>query len=266
MGTPPRYLTDVTHDSLSSPAVLMLGKIHWHLLRAQTIIQRDTITAVQAEGAPEGFTRAERTEFGNEVGGDEIHWWLSRKEPDIAELKARTERALIAGQRLKEAATELKRRPPSTAYEKLVETLRDFADHHVSDIQTIYEYVTWLNARDKLAPSILFTYRVWGSTKRGDRWVHFDENDVLSPEMELVLAEFVVGLRHRDLATYDYVHYRLGADIAEAMSEEDPNALVEVPISQAVERTWVEVCDYNAEYLLSCGSPCGISSSISTSF
>jgi hypothetical protein len=74
-------------------------------------------------------------------------------------------------------------------------------DWDTAEIQTICQYVLWLNARDRLAPSILFTYRVWGTIKRGDRWAHVDEEDVLTPDMKLALAEYVLGLRHRDLAT-----------------------------------------------------------------
>jgi hypothetical protein len=49
------------------------------------------------------------TDFGKEVGMDEIHWWIFKKEPDVDELGARTEEALTAGQTLQIAAVKLKR-------------------------------------------------------------------------------------------------------------------------------------------------------------
>ena len=52
--------------------------------------------------------------------------------------------------------------------------LREFADHDAKEVDVLHEYVRWLSAREVLVPKILFTYRVWGSTRMGDRLVDVD--------------------------------------------------------------------------------------------
>jgi hypothetical protein len=50
------------------------------------------------------------TDFGKEVGRDEIDWWVFRKEHHLQELREKTSRSLDAGQQLKKASGLLGRR------------------------------------------------------------------------------------------------------------------------------------------------------------
>jgi hypothetical protein len=129
------------------------------------------------------FVQYEQTEFGREVGRDEINWWVFKKEPNLDELRQQIEKALGAAQTLKKAAEALKESRPET-YEDLLAILRGFADKHSNEIDVLREYVRWLSTRDVLAPKILFTYRVWGSTRIGDRAVEVDATPLgeLKPE------------------------------------------------------------------------------------
>ena len=64
------------------------------------------------------------------------------------------------------------------------------------EIEVLHEYVRWLAERDILAPHILFTYRVWGSTRRGDRWIDVREISIEEEEPQHLcrLTEAVLGL------------------------------------------------------------------------
>ncbi len=99
------------------------------------------------------------TDFGKEVAMDEIHWWIFEKETDVDELLANTERTLKAAHTLKNASAKLKGREPDS-YRGLLLTLRDFAEQHRAEIDSLHGYVGWLMKRDVMAPRILFTYRV----------------------------------------------------------------------------------------------------------
>ena len=73
------------------------------------------------------FVQYEQTEFGREVGRDEINWWVFKKERNLDELRQQTEKALGAAQTLKKAAEALKESRPET-YGDLPAILRGFAD------------------------------------------------------------------------------------------------------------------------------------------
>ena len=51
------------------------------------------------------------TPFGEEVGVDEIHWWVFKKETSMKELLDRTTNVLAAAQKLKEDSLALKNTP-----------------------------------------------------------------------------------------------------------------------------------------------------------
>jgi Putative DNA-binding domain len=121
----------------------------------------------------------------------------------------------------------------------LVGILRRFADEHSKEINTLHEYVRWLSARDVLAPTILFTYRVGGSTRMGDRSFDVDATPLekLKPETILLLTERVLGLYCSGLYTIDKAHYEVGADIwssiegTEAMAQD-----IEIPMPRVLHR------------------------------
>jgi len=86
------------------PATLKLGELHWYILRASGLMYNKTTIEIKLREGKLSPIRQEHTDFGKEVGRDEINWWVFKKEPDIEELKKQTTRALEATQKLKEAS------------------------------------------------------------------------------------------------------------------------------------------------------------------
>jgi hypothetical protein len=60
------------YEILASPAASKLGEVHWHILRASTLMH--SLTLRQKAGETGRFVQYEQTEFGREVGRDEINW------------------------------------------------------------------------------------------------------------------------------------------------------------------------------------------------
>jgi hypothetical protein len=96
----PFYLPGCSHDTLYSPTVLTLGRIHWILLRASTLLEKRGYTFVETHPP---FGTCEAAELGKEVGKDEINWWLTRKEQDIETLRVKTKRVRTAVQKIKKS-------------------------------------------------------------------------------------------------------------------------------------------------------------------
>jgi hypothetical protein len=168
------------------------------------------------------WVRYELTDFAKEVGDDEINWWITRKEKAIDEFRQRTERALQAVQTLKEASVKLKNKEPES-YNELVSILREFAEQHSAEIELLYEYVHWLAERNSLAPNILFAFRVWGSTRLGDRWLKVDTESTEGPEQEVTkeLVKIVLGLRSRSFYAFDKAYLDISEQIYESMDPEE---------------------------------------------
>jgi len=158
----------------------------------------ESATTAREEPIPgEGvrFVQPVRTDFGQEVGSDEIDWWVNKRETDPALLQVRTKEALEAARRLKSEAAKLKGFEPRT-YEDLLIRLRTFVEENRAEVAVVYQYARWLYDRDPLAPVILFTYRVWGSTRLSDRMISLNEF-AASPQDDqslAVLALIVLGL------------------------------------------------------------------------
>jgi len=165
------FTSDEQHPTIPSPAALKLAKIHWYVLKSSSLMDE-----LCCETVPEPidglftFREYRSTNFGKEVGRDEIDWWINQKEANLDVFVQRSKAALEAAQILKLAATKLKGTDPDS-YEELLTTLMAFTEGHSPQIDTLYDYVRWLYSRDRLAPSILFTYKVWGTTRRSDRTV-----------------------------------------------------------------------------------------------
>ena len=227
-------LPDNAHDPLFSPATLRLGEIHWCVLKAANLMQARRYKETDRKGM---FTRSERTDFGKEVGGDEINWWVFKKETDIDELRARTALALEAAQLLKQDSVDLRNDRPES-YDDLLSTLKEFADHHVSEIDLLHDYVRWLEARDVMAPIILYTYRVWGSSRMSDRWVEIDTELPEETKDAVIreLAKIVLGLRCRLLHAFDKAYLYVGDGIWSSTDPEDMEGRegIEIPIASVV--------------------------------
>jgi hypothetical protein len=207
--------------ALFSRDSLRLGEIHWYLLKADHEMSARRFRHVSVGSSP--FYTTEQTDFGHEVGRDEIHWWVFRKEGDVEELRSRTERALDAAQALKASSRRLRSNPPST-YKQLVGLLRAFADKHPDEINTLHSYVSWLYDKDPLAPCILFTYRVWSATRLADRDHDIEATSpgAEDPQRIETLTEIVLGLLQRGVYTIDRVRAEIAVEIGEAWADREP--------------------------------------------
>lgn len=201
----------------------------------------------KVEGLKSAF-QPEETDFGNEVGLDEINWWVFKKEKNINEFRTQSQRALDSAQILKQESIKLKTSKP-TSYAELLTTLRRFAEDHALHIDVLREYVAWLKSRDILAPAILFTYRVWGSTRMSDRWTKITAK---SPEEEGLdaiqhLTEIVLGLYSSPLYALDSAYYEIGEEIWDAYDEES-GAAPAVPMDRVVRVASRKIYDECATY------------------
>ena len=158
-------LDDEVHEVLFSDTTLKVGEIHGALLKSAHTMEKERWVSAKRES---GFATCEWTEFGRHVGADEINWWIVENETNLDELLASTNEALDAVQVLKTDSAKLKDKEPES-YEALLIDLREFAEQHRAEIDTLHRYVGLLEKRHPMAPRILFTYRVWGSTRMADR-------------------------------------------------------------------------------------------------
>jgi hypothetical protein len=205
-----------------------MGEVHWRIRRSQA-----DLTSLCLREDDAGI--AAITAFGEEVGLDEIRWWVFHKDEDVNLLKERSEQALASAQVLKEEASALKFRNFGT-YEGLVAALRQFADHCAGQIEEVLRYVRWLGERDRLCPALLFTYRVWGSTRQSDRSF---EVAARVPEEDPVgvnhATDIVFGLVSRGFVTVESEYSELLSDAYDSMGPE--SAGVPVDASSLIART-----------------------------
>jgi hypothetical protein len=123
--------------------------------------------------------------------------------------------------------------------------LRRFAEEHATEISTLRDYVLWLATRDVLAPKILFTYRVWGSTRMGDREPRFNLGERPYKDDIKRLTEIVLGLTSSiGLTVYFKAEYEIGADMYEMAEGTD----FEIPVVKIVRRASGMAFDKCAEY------------------
>jgi hypothetical protein len=166
-------------------------------------------------------------------------------------LLVRTEQALEAAQVLKKASTKLKGREPGS-YRELLVTLKEFAEQHRAEIDSLHDYVGWLMKRDVMAPRILFTYRVWGSTRMNDRHMGVEDEENAKSDMSKLhaLTEMVLGVRQGHRLVYDCVHDGVGLEIYESTDPEEVsgNAELVVPENYVLRRTGYEVYENCATY------------------
>lgn len=216
------------HQRLFSDTGLKLGKALYYLLRADH--EMDSKRHVDT---PSGTVR---TKFGEEVGKDEIYWWIYKKETNVRELLGKVSSTLVSLQILKESSSKLDS-SDIKSYADLVGVLEKFTESHGKQIDDLYEFVVWLHKKDPLAPMILFTYRVWGSTRRSDRRIELDSVNLATamPEVIKLLTEIAYGLFQR----WNYVRHRVMMDIRVDMYDRDPENYhaQEIPEGWIVSRT-----------------------------
>ncbi len=190
------------HEPLFSGNSWRLGQIHWRILKADSEMEMRREVVIR-DGATD---RRETTEFDEEVGKDEISWWVSKREDHVDELWSRTERLLLPVKKLKDDAKALAVRLPKS-YGDLMSALKGFSDSHGGEIDVLEEYVTWLCEKDVLAPTILYTDRVWGTTRRSERWMPISAGALESEEPAVLqaLTLTVFGLLRRERSTLERV-------------------------------------------------------------
>ena len=131
---------DKNHEELFSGCSLTLGKIHWIIQKADTEMQKKVYVQIDKNG-PLVLDEIKYTDFGMDVGPDEIYWWIFKREKDIDELKKQTEEALIPVQKLKEDSALLEKKYRPKSYNELILKLKEFNESHKNEIETLYNYV-----------------------------------------------------------------------------------------------------------------------------
>ena len=186
------------------------------------------------------------TEFGEEVGLDEIQWWVFQKERNRPELLEKTKAVLPGAMSLEKNSAKLRKNNPES-YKELLTSLRDFCDAHSSEINSLLDYVTLLQARDPRAPRILFTYRVWGSTRMSDRTVELPADDSPPEDFQKLLAEIVLGVRGAFRRKIDEIYTEIAYEMYESIDPEYESD-IHVPEGTLIERTASDVYNDCAVY------------------
>jgi hypothetical protein len=227
-------------SSILTDTASMLGELHWYLLKSSRLMrdERDRVWEELSDGLK--IERRERTDFGREVGRDEIDWWINRKEQEIPELRNRTEHAMAAAQTLRNSAMALRGLEPA-GYDNLMAKFKGFVESCRAEIAVLYEYVAWLDRKSVLAPEILFTYKVWGSTRMADRTIEI--NLALStpkdeePSTILRLTEIVLGLSDRFFLAIERAQMDLSEEAYESGAYDEEEEPQQVPMERVLRRT-----------------------------
>jgi Schlafen, AlbA_2 len=243
----PALAAAATH-SLVNTDTSRLGILLWFLIHSDAAMSSLKSTRVRLNPDDAlAIYRDEWTAFGHEVGRDEIDWWINRKETNLAEFSKRATLALESGQALKESSQVLKKIDVER-YEDLIEQIKTFAVKQSRRIAAVLEFVAWLHSRDPLAPSILFIYKVWGSTRMADRIAPLTQSasspSEETPEVMERLVEIAWGFQSRGLYTYVHAAFDIAADFYEDPSKQD----LPLPAARVVRRTAREVTDECATF------------------
>ena len=191
------------------------------------------------------------------MGRDEIYWWINRREPDIPQFTERANAALKASQALKEASLALKKLDVES-FAELVEAFQRFARQQLAHITVLHDFARWLYLRDRLAPSILFTYKVWGSSRRGDRSLSV-ALEAESPEEETAeamqaLTQTAWGFVSAGFSHYVRAGFEVGSEVYEAGPSKELRSENEVVVPDArvvrrAERSITDECAVFFEFV-----------------
>ena len=232
-----------------------LGRVHWYLAKAaaeQKARYYERLADEPGCDSDGSLFKPSRplSELGKEIGRDEINWWVFKRESDLHELKRRTSGILQHADVLKTATEKLRiNQRKYTRYIDVLATLRDFLDAPGGDISELERYVQWLYDRDHLAPTILFTYRVWGSTRLSNRTCSVAAPSISDEDSVVIdrLAEIALGLWTQDSYTFDHAWRDVSYERYEGQDPEHPTRIhiSETNVSpHAVADILTELADY----------------------
>lgn len=246
-----RYATEFEMDALTSTDDLHLWldshQLLWSLDEFLTLArfhswihdaEKDLSTRSNDEVASnlEPFRRLELTSVGREVGSDIPRWWIFTREANVQELHKATLGTFAAAQQLLRAS-EASRWDAPTSYESIIRQVRQLLHGHSREIELLLEYVASLRAKDKLAPAILFSYAVWGTTRRSERDLPA-KSEMSETERLRFAGELAVGIRGQWGATLHRVWNDL-VDEAESATQEDQP--VAIPVGALLLRSQFQI-------------------------
>jgi len=209
------------HKLLFSGPSLEIGRTHWYIQKADTEMENRRFVK-QGKSGFRDLMEEVLTPFGEEVGADEIHWWVFKKETKMKELLDWTNDVLASAQKLKEDSLSLKNMVAPESYEGIIGRVKEFTERDAKEIHALHDYVVWLYGRDVLAPIILFTPRVWGTTRLSDRMVKITANSIDDDQQTVEeCLEKALGLRGRFSHTIGETHQSIMADIYDSIDPED---------------------------------------------
>ena len=175
-----------THVEAKSPAEISVATFHRLIVNGYLLL---------------GVERESR----DDIGKDQMHWWIFKREDNLAMLSRATDAILPYAKKLKDEAKRLKRLLSPASYEELTSALARFVADHESEVTALCHYPKMLEQKDVVAPGILFTYRVWGTTQQWDRTSADNAgNAILSKDLQECI-ETALGLIQRSRPAADWV-------------------------------------------------------------
>ena len=205
------------HDYLFTDSALQIGKIHCILLNASNKMAQKMNKTIMTKFGDIDVKDEELTDFGKDVGKSIPHWWVFSKEEYVETLLNRT-KSVCASVKSIRAYPFLNTINDYDSYESIILDIRDFTKNNASEINNIYEYVSWLQEKSNLAPSILFTRDVWRSS------ISYYENPKIDTDLvdEISIedcVEIALGLKNENryafVNTYNKINLQVYPDDSE---------------------------------------------------
>lgn len=235
----------IKHEELFSGMSRKVGELYWYIQKADTEMNDKCCHRITDKiGIPLSDML---TDFGKEVGPDNMYWWIFRKEKDVNELLKKTETTLGNLQKLKESSTKLRNTYFDT-YDGLIRKIKEFCEEQKTHIDYLYNYVLWLNQKDTLAPSILFSDRVWSSSRQTDKDVTINvaciDDD---PDLVKICTENALGLTVRKRYVIENIYWDISGSIADSIDPEDLGP-ISIPEKEFFLRTSSKVLEELADF------------------
>jgi len=221
------------HNQLNQETVEKLGKIHYALLSADHILDKDTHFYKENENRFDDSLVI--TKLGEEIGGDEIHWWIYKREVDVIDMLNKSKNALENAQQIKIYSRSLILKNELREYEDIISIINIFLDKNKDNISILYNYVNWLKTKSDITPIMLFSVDIWGSTTISDRYIQQKDMSTYTNIFNLC-GEIVLGLWSRGRYRIDSEYHRMYFDRLENIDPEDQTQIF-IPKNELLIRT-----------------------------